>query len=108
MHKQITHSVNTVVSLLNIDQKLRCCLLVAIGDSIDFNSTTQTVTIIAGTNNTTVNITLQDDDIPELDEMFNITLAVPPSSGSIILARNLESAIAVISDTSCKFCAIDT
>ena len=83
-------------------------MLFTIGDNIDFNSTTQTVTIIAGTSSTTVNITLQDDNIPELDKVFNITLAVPPSSGSIILASNLESAIAVISDTSCKFCVIDT
>ena len=83
-------------------------MLVTIGDNVDFDSTTQTVIIIAGTNNATVNITLKDDDIPEMNEMFNITLAVPPSSGSIIVASNSESAIAVITDTSCKFCTIDT
>ena len=83
-------------------------MLVTIGDNIDFDSTTQTVTIIAGTNSTTVNITLKDDDIPEVNEMFNITLAVLPSSGSITVASNSESAIAVITDTSCKFCVIDT
>ena len=83
-------------------------MLVTIGDNIDFDSTTQTVTIIAGTNSTTVNITLKDDDIPEVNEIFNITLAVLPSSGSIIIASNSESAIAVITDTNRKFCTIDT
>ena len=75
---------------------------ITLGNNIDFNSTTQTVTIFAGTNSSTVNITLQDDDIPERDEMFNISLAVPPSVGSRIVAGNRTSALAVIIDTSSK------
>ena len=49
-----------------------------------------------------MNITLQNDDIPERDEMFNISLAVPPSVGSRIVAGNRTSALAIIIDTSSK------
>ena len=66
---------------------------------IDFNSTTQTVTIIAGTNSSAVNITLNDDDIVEDDELFNISLTVPTSSNSRIKAGNVTSAIGLIVDT---------
>ena len=50
-----------------------------------------------------MNITLQNDDILERDEMFNISLAVPPSVGSRIVAGNRTSALAVIIDTGSKF-----
>ena len=79
-----------------------------LGDNIDFNSTTQTVTIFAGTNSSTVNITLRDDDIPEGDEMFDISLSIPPSVGSRIVAGTMTSATAVIIDASGKYKCIVT
>ena len=65
---------------------------------VDFNSTTQTATIIAGTSNSTINITLYDDDIFEDDESFNISLTVPTSNNSRITAGNITSAIGLIID----------
>ena len=72
----------------------------ALGDNIDFNSTTQTVTIVHGTNSSTVNITVTDDDELEGDEMFNISLVVPSSVDSRIVTGNRTSATAVITDAS--------
>ena len=47
-----------------------------------------------------MNITVTDDDELEGDEMFNITLVVPPSVDSRIVAGNRTSATAVITDAS--------
>ena len=74
----------------------------ALGDNIDFDSTTQTVTIVHGTNSSTVNITVTYDDEPEGDEMFNISLVVPSSVDSRIVTGNRTSALAVITDASSK------
>ena len=67
--------------------------------NVDFNSTTQTVTIIAGANSSTVNITLNDDDIAEDAESFNISLTVPTLNNYRIRAGNITSAIGLIIDT---------
>ena len=74
--------------------------LVFLGNKIDFNSTTQNIIITAGTNSSTVNITVIDDDIVEGDETFTINLNVPVSPG--ILAGAITMATAVIIDTSSK------
>ena len=73
-----------------------------LGNKTDFDSVAQTVTIIAGTNNTTVNIPLQNDSLPERDEMFNISLTVSSLFGSRIRIDNMTIAVAVIMDTSRK------
>ena len=50
-----------------------------------------------------MNITVRDDEIPEGDEMFNISLAVPSSVDSRIVAGNRTSATAIIIDPKSKF-----
>ena len=47
----------------------------------DFDSTMQTVTIIAGTNSSMVNIPVFNDNIVEKDETFIMSLSVPSSLG---------------------------
>ena len=73
-----------------------------LGNKTDFDSVTQTVTIVAGTSSTTVNIPLQNDNLPERDEMFNISLTVSSSLGSSITTGNMAIVVAVIMDTSRK------
>ena len=73
------------------------------GNNIDFDSTTLNVTIVAGTNISTVNITLKSDDIVEGDEMFNITLSVPSSLDSRITTGTITSATVIIVDTTGEY-----
>ena len=65
----------------------------------DFNSSTQTATIIAGKNSTTVNITIMNDTIIEGNESFNMSLNVPSSVGPGIKLGDRSKAIGVIIDT---------
>ena len=74
--------------------------LVFLGNKVDFNSTTQNVMITAGTNSSTVNIAVIDDNIVEGNETFTMSLNVPVSPG--ILAGAITMATAVIIDTSSK------
>lgn len=71
-----------------------------LGGGVDFNSATQTVTITAGTSNSTVDITVINDDIVEGNEMFTMTLNVPTSPG--ITAGDITMASATIIDTSSR------
>ena len=65
----------------------------------------QTVTIVAGTNSSTVNVTLNNDNIVEIDQTFNIALVVPSSLGSRITADVSRSATGIIIDTNSEhFC----
>ena len=77
--------------------------ITTLGNDVDFNSTMQTVTIINGTNSTTVNIPVIDDDIVEGNEMFNITLSLPSSlnGAGVVLANDSDivSATGIIIDT---------
>ena len=69
------------------------------GGNVDFNSTTQTATITAGTNNSTINITVINDDIVEGNETFNMTLDVPTSRG-IIAGAITRATVTIIDSTS--------
>ena len=71
-----------------------------IGNNIDFNSTTQTAIIAAGTNSSTVNITVINDDIVEGDEMFNMTLNVPTLPG--VIAGPITMATGIINDSTSR------
>ena len=66
----------------------------------DFNLTTQTVTITAGTNSSMVNIPVTDDNIVEGDETFSMSLTVPSSLGPGITTGTITSAVITIIDTS--------
>ena len=63
----------------------------------DFDSTTQTAVITAGTNSSTVNIAVTDDDIVEGDETFTMNLNVPVSPG--VVAGDITMATGTIIDT---------
>ena len=63
----------------------------------DFNSALQYATITAGSNSSTVNITVRDDKIVEGDEMFTMNLNV--SLGPGIVAGATTMATATIIDT---------
>ena len=77
-----------------------------LGNNIDYNSTTQTVTIIAGTNNSTVNVTVTDDNIVEGNETFSMFLTLPSSLGPRIMTGDITSATGIIIDTSGKYLII--
>ena len=66
----------------------------------DFNPTTQTVTIVAGTNSSMVNIPVTVNNIVEGDETFSMSLTVPSSLGPRIVAGAITSATVTIVDTS--------
>ena len=71
------------------------CLL---GGNVDFNSAAQNAIISAGTNSSTVNISVTNDNIVEGDEFFTMNLNVPVSPG--IIAGVVTMATATIIDTS--------
>ena len=68
----------------------------------DFNSTTQAVTITAGTNSSMVNIPVTDDNIVEGDETFSMSLTVPSLLGPGITTGTITSATVTIIDTTGK------
>ena len=70
----------------------------------DFTSTTQTVTITAGTNSSMVNIPVTDDSIVEGDETFSMSLTVPSSLGPGITTGTITSATITIIDTTSELC----
>ena len=74
----------------------------------DFNPETQTVTIVAGTNSSMVNIPVTDDDIVEGDETFSMSLTVPSSLGPGITNGTITSATVFIIDTSSELYYIIT
>ena len=73
---------------------------VALGNNVDFSSVTQNAIITAGTNTSTVNIPIENDDIVEGDETFTMNLNVPVSPG--IIAGTITMATATIIDTSSR------
>ena len=74
----------------------------------DFDSTMLTITIVAGTNISTVNIPLTNDEIVEGDETFSMSLTVPSSLGPEITTGTVTSATVTIIDTTseCSYVAI--
>ena len=70
------------------------------GNNVDFNSATQNAIINAGTNSSTVNITVINDNIVEGNEMFTINLNVPVSPG--LVAGAITMASATVIDTTSK------
>ena len=79
---------------------LLCGYFVDSGNNIDFNSTTQTITITAGTNSTIIKIWVKNDNIIEGDEMFTMNFNVPSSLDPGIMDGAITMATAFIIDTS--------
>ena len=75
-------------------------LIMCVGGNVDFISAPQTVTIIAGTNSSTIRILVVNDNIVEGNETFNMSLTIPSSLGPGITAGTATSATVTIIDTS--------
>ena len=73
------------------------------GGNVDFNSITQDATITAGTNSSTVDITVINDDIVEGNETFNVTANVPTSPGILAGAITIAT-VTIIDSTSMLHC----
>ena len=56
------------------------------------------ITFPAGSINNTFNITIQDDDISEMNETFNVTLLTIPSSRPINIANGTTTVVIVDND----------
>ena len=72
---------------------------VNVGNNVDFNSARQTAIITAGTNRSTINIQVTNDNIVEGNEVFTMNLNVPPSLGPGVIADGITTATATIIDT---------
>ena len=68
----------------------------------DFTSTPLTATIPAGATSTIVRVPVMSDNIVEGDEMFSMSLTVPPSLGPGIVAGTVTSATGIIVDSTGK------
>ena len=64
----------------------------------------QTVTIVAGTNNSMVNIPVTNDNTVEGDETFTMSLTISSSLGPGITTGTITSATVTIIDTSSELC----
>ena len=71
-----------------------------LGNNVDFNSATQTAIITAGSNRSTINIGVINDNIVEGDEVFTMNLTVPASLGPGIRAGVITMATGTIIDSS--------
>ena len=65
----------------------------------------QTIAIVAGTNSSTVNIPVINDNIVEEDETFSMSLSVPSSLGPEVTTGTITSAIVTITDTTSEYCS---
>ena len=100
MHKFITFTQLMIFSCYSF------ILLKHVGSNTDFDATTQTVTIIAGTNSSTINITVINDDIVEGNETFNMSFSLPSSLSPGITTGAITNATASIIDTTSKLCTL--
>ena len=82
------------------------CFIKLVGSNTDFDSAPQTVTIIAGTNSSTIIITVINDNIVEGNETFNMSFTLPSSLGPGITTGSITNATATIIDTSSKLCTL--
>ena len=71
-----------------------------IGDKSDFNSTDKTTKIVAGTNNSVVNIEVIADSIVEGNETFSINLNVSSPLGRGVIVGSVTNATGIIIDSS--------
>ena len=76
-----------------------CCLHTDYGD---FYANPLTATIPAGATNTTVRVTVTNDNIVERNETFYMNLNVPSSLSPNIVAGTLSSTLGIIIDSSGK------
>ena len=73
--------------------------ILILGGNVDFNSMAQTATITAGTNSSTINITVINDRVVEENETFNMTANVP-TSRRIMAGAITKATVTIIDSTS--------
>ena len=72
------------------------------GNGVDYNSTSITVTFPAGTNSTTFNVPVINDNIVERNETFQLEISIPVPVKYAVEVGYPSKAIAVITDVSSK------
>ena len=68
-------------------------------DGDDFLYTSQNITFLAGGINTTFHVAINDDDIFEINEIFNLTLLIVPSARSISIVNGTTTVFIVDNDS---------
>ena len=66
---------------------------------MDYTPDPITATFTAGTNITTINVTVMMDDIVEGTEMFDLSIVLPPSDSDIILNRQSTATVNIYDST---------
>lgn len=70
-------------------------------DGDDLIYVTQNVTFLAGSINTMFNVTINNDDIFETNETFNLVLFIVPSQRSINITNDTTTVVIVDNDRKC-------
>ena len=73
---------------------------------MDYDSTPINATFIAGTNSTTVNITVIMDGVAERDELFDLNFTIPSSLKDKISFGDATSAVCIVADNTSKKCLL--
>ena len=73
---------------------------------MDYDSSPINATFIAGTNSTTVNITVIMDGVAERDELFNLNFTISSSLKNKILFGNTTNSTCIIVDKTSKECLL--
>ena len=73
---------------------------------MDYDSSPINATFIAGTNSTTVNVTVIIDGVAERDELFNLNFTIPSSLKDKILFGDATGAVCTVVDNTSKECLL--
>ena len=77
-----------------------CFILILLLAGVDYDNTTLTATFTNGSNITTVEIPIINDTIVEKNEVFNVTINLPKTTGVRVMVGDRSTATAVIIDSS--------
>jgi len=69
---------------------------------VDYNSTPITATFTAGTTSTTVNVPVNNDNIVEKSEMFDLNFIIPSSLSGRVMSGTITKAVGNITDDTGK------
>ena len=69
---------------------------------MDYDSTPIDATFVAGTNITTINISVIKDNIVEESETFDLNFVIPSSLSGRVIPGNINKTVGSIADHICK------
>ena len=75
---------------------------------MDYDSTPIDATFVAGTNITTINISVIKDDIVEKSETFDLSFSIPSSLSGQVMSGTINKATGGIIDTTSKIILLVT